>query len=115
MTGGPLPLALLGWKELRRNTLRGFATVRLGRSLKIADVAVHCSHGKRWASLPGKPMLDRDGNPKRNEAGKVVYSPVLEWSDKETADRFSGGVVELVERAHPGATTAAAGDLEGAR
>ena len=78
-----MPVSLLAWKSVKKNTLRGFATVRLGASLSIKDVAVHTMNCKRWASLPSKPMLDADGNAKRNEAGKVQYVPVLEWLDPE--------------------------------
>ena len=89
---------------MQRNSLRGFARVRLGKTLIISDVAVHCSHGKRWAQLPSKPQLDRDGNPKRNEAGKIAYVPILEWTDRDAADRFSEAVIGAVERENPGAT-----------
>jgi len=101
-----MPLSLLAWKAVTKNTLRGFATVRLGKALSIKDVAVHTSHGKRWASLPSKPMMDAAGNVKKNDQGKTQYVPILEWLDRETADRFSEGVIEAVEREHPGATEA---------
>ena len=99
-----MPLTLLAWKPLNKNTLRGFATVRLGKALSIKDITLHASHGKRWASLPSKPMMDAGGNVKKNDQGKVQYVPILEWLDRETADKFSEGVIEAVEREHPGAT-----------
>lgn len=101
-----MPVSLLAWKSVKKNTLRGFATVRLGAALSIKDVSVHVSHGKRWASLPSKPMIDGDGNTKKNEGGKVQYVPILEWLDRDTADRFSNGVIAAVEREHPGETSA---------
>ena len=103
---GPMPVSLIAWKAVVRNTLRGFAAVRLGSALSIKDVAVHCSHGKRWAQLPSKPMLNADGSVMRNEAGKIRYVPLLEWLDKGAADRFSEGVIHAVEREYPGATDA---------
>jgi hypothetical protein len=101
-----MPVALLDWKPMARNSLRGFAAVRLGKSLKICDIAVHCAHGKRWAQMPGKPQVDKDGLVRRNNDGKIQYTPILSWLDKETADRFSEGVIQAVEAAHPGATEA---------
>jgi len=100
-----LRLALLAWKSTPRGSLRGFATVRLGKSLKITDVIVLCSNGKRWANMPAKPQIDKDGNVARDDRGKIKYVPIVEWMDKESADRFSEAVIEAVEREHPGQTS----------
>lgn len=96
-----MPIALLAFKALSRNTLKGFATVRLGRSLTIKDVAVHVSHGRRWAALPSKPMVDGQGNAKRDDKGKIQYTPLLEWADRDAANRFSEAVCGAVEREYP--------------
>lgn len=109
MSTPAMPVTLMGFKGLARNTLRGFATVRLGRSLTIKDVSVHVSHGKRWASLPSKPVLDASGNAKRNDAGKVQYTPILEWADREAANRFSEAVCAAVEGEYPEAFADEAG------
>ena len=101
-------VSLLAWKPFPKNSLRGFATVRLGKSLSVKDVAVHCSHGRRWAQLPAKPKVGADGMAMKNEAGKIQYVPILEWTNREAADAFSEAVIEAVEREHPGATTAEA-------
>jgi len=103
-----MPVALLEWKPMVRNTLRGFAKVRLGKAMVMRDVAVHCSSGKRWAQAPSKPVIDREGLAKKDDRGKIQYVPVIEWADRETADSFSEGVIEAVEREHPGATSAEA-------
>jgi len=96
-----MQVSLLDWKPMQRNSLRGFASVRLGRSLVIKDVTVHCSHGRRWAGLPGKPLLQSDGTAKLGSNGKPTYVPVMEWNTKDAADRFSEAVIEAVEREHP--------------
>jgi hypothetical protein len=101
-----MPVSLISWKSIQKNSLRGFAKVRVGKALVINDVSVHCSHGKRWASLPSKPLINADGTAKTGENGKVVYVPVMEWADRETAYSFSSGVIEAVEREHPGVTQA---------
>ena len=102
-----LPVSLLAWKPMDRNSLRGFARIRLGKSMIISDVAVHCSHGRRWAQPPAKAQLDKDGIAKRDEKGKVAYVPVIEWTDRDASDRFSEAVIAAVEREHPGATESA--------
>ena len=100
-----MQISLTDWREVKRNSLRGFASVRVG-GLIIKDVAVHNSFNKRWAALPSKPIIDRDGQAKRGDNGKVQYVPILEWSRRELSDEFSSSVIEAVEREHPGATEA---------
>lgn len=100
-----MQVSLLSWKSMPRNSLRGFATIRLGKSLSIKDVAIHSSHGRRWAQLPSKPMIDRDGAPQRDDKGKIKYVPLLEWLDRAVADDFSNSVIQAVEREYPGQTS----------
>lgn len=100
-----MQISLTDWREMKRNSLRGFASVRIG-GLLVKDIAVHNSYGKRWAQLPAKPIIDRDGHAKKNDQGKTQYVPVLEWTRRELADDFSNSVVEAIEREHPGATEA---------
>jgi hypothetical protein len=76
------------------NTLVGFATVIVPElHLRVHDVTVHTSHGKRWIGLPGKAWIDRDGTAKRGENGKVIYGPVLEFTDTATRTAFSDRVI----------------------
>jgi hypothetical protein len=97
-------LTVLGWKPKSSGSLRGFADIKLPNGLTIFGVGVFCANGRCWATLPGKPMLDRDGNAMREPAtNKLKYSQVLEWPDKQTSDRFSAAVVDAVEAQHPGA------------
>ncbi len=100
-----MQISLTEWREMRRNSLRGFATVRIG-GLVVRDITVHNSHGKRWASFPSKPLLTPDGAARRDDAGKIKYVPVLEWSRRELSDEFSEAVIEALEREHPGSTAA---------
>ncbi len=101
----PMPVTLLTWRSITRNTLRGFASVRLGAALKIHDIAVHRhSEGRAWAALPSKPVLMQDGSVKRGDNGKPVYAPILEWADRAASDRFSEAVIAAIEAGNPGAT-----------
>jgi hypothetical protein len=61
--------------------------------LKIIDLSVHQKHESRWASLPAKAQIDRSGNVRRDDRGKVAYTPVLEFTDKATRSAFSEGVI----------------------
>jgi len=95
----PMPVTLLSWRPIVKGALRGFATVQVGRSLKIADVSVLCSNGKLWASLPSKPLIG-DGKALLDDRGKQRYVPILEWTDKQAAGRFSEAVVAAIRAEH---------------
>jgi hypothetical protein len=109
-TWGPRPeirqarpkIRLISWKPLVKNSLRGFATIELPIGLKVVDCPVLVSSGKAWASLPTKPVLDRDGKHLKPD-GKPQYSAILEWKSRDLADRFSETVVELVLVEYPDA------------
>jgi hypothetical protein len=55
-----------------------------------------------WATLPGKPQVDKHGQPKRDANGKLACVAMLDWESRELRDRFSEEVVELVRARHPG-------------
>jgi hypothetical protein len=101
--GQPRPkIRLISWKPLIKNSLRGFATIELPIGLKVVDCPVLVSNGKAWASLPTKPVLDRDGKRVKPD-GKPQYSAILEWKSRDLADRFSQSVVQLVLAEYPDA------------
>lgn len=96
-------MTLEGFKPLRKGSLIGFASVKLPIGLVITDIPICTSHGKSWAALPSKLMVDRDGQPMVDSAGKRKYVPILSWSDRETSNKWSEAVIALVNEAHPGA------------
>lgn len=75
----------------------------LPNGLNIDDVAVHVSGGRRWATLPGKPMIDGEGRALRDERGKVKYALPIRWSTHSLASEFGRRVIELVHQQHPSA------------
>ena len=81
-----VPVVLLDWKPIAKGALRGFAAVRLGRSLIIRDLAILHSNGRAWVGLPGKPIIGADGTAARDASGKQRYVTILEWSDRAAAD-----------------------------
>jgi hypothetical protein len=93
-------MRLAAWRPMRKNSLRGFATVALPIGLKIFDIPVLCSNGKYWAALPSKPQIDKEGKHKTDINGKPAYVPVLEWRDRELSNR-SDAVIALVRDQYP--------------
>jgi hypothetical protein len=93
-------MRLISWKPLIKGSLRGFVSVELPIGLKLIDCPVLIGPNGPWASLPSKPVLDREGRHARPD-GKPQFAPVLEWRSRELGDRFSAAVVALVRAADP--------------
>jgi hypothetical protein len=88
----------------RSNTLVGFCTVVVPElHLRVFDCPVHEKNGKRWISLPAKPLVDRDGVVKRGDNGKIIYIPVLEFTDRPTREAFSDRVIATLLEFAPAA------------
>jgi hypothetical protein len=84
------------FKPFRKNTLFGFAEILIAEiGLRIKDVTVFEKNGKRWASLPSKPML-KDNALIRDADGKGQYVNMLEFSDRDVRDAFSTAVIRAV-------------------
>jgi hypothetical protein len=91
------------WKSLNRNTLRGFAVVRIQElHLIIRDVAVHEKNGRRWAQLPAKPQI-KDGAIVKDATGRSQYFPIMEFSGREVQDAFSAAVINAIQARDPNA------------
>ena len=96
-------ITCLEWRPLDRNTLRGFAHIRVNAwQLDINGLAVHQKNGKRWAQLPARPQLDKAGDLIK-DGERIRYATVLQFSDRHIADRFSDAVVHAVEQKIGGA------------
>jgi hypothetical protein len=91
---------LISWRPLQKGSLRGFCNIELPSGLVLRDISVHISHGKAWAGLPAKPVIDSGGRHHIVD-GKKQYAPIAEWKSKALRDGFSDRVVSLVRDAHP--------------
>lgn len=98
-----LTLECVAWRPLRRNTLAGFAQIRIvDMRLTILDVALHNKGESHWAALPGKPQV-RDGMLVRDDAGKIQYVPLFEFDTAEVRTAFARAAVAAVLELHPDA------------
>ena len=98
MTGADKPAVLCtAWKPYEKNTLRGFADLWLRAvRLHVRGCAVHEKNGKRWVQLPARPQLDTAHNLVRDAAGKIQYATILQFDDREVADRFNAAALEAI-------------------
>jgi hypothetical protein len=87
----------LAFKPLDKNTLRGFARIRIRElHLIVNDVTLHEKGASLWAGLPARPQV-RDGAVVTDERGKIAYAAVLEFETRAASDAFSDAVWRAVE------------------
>lgn len=90
------------FRPMTRNSLRGFARVRMPSGVVFHDVAIYAKGDEAWASPPSKPAIGRDAT-QIKRGGKPVWQPVVSFASKEVRDRFSEAVIGALRVAHPGA------------
>jgi hypothetical protein len=81
------------FKAVTRNSLRGFARVRLPSGMILHDVVVHHSGETWWAGPAARPVPDK--------AGKSTWQPIVTFVSKELRDRFSASVIAALHISHP--------------
>ena len=89
------------WRPMRKGALLGFAKVEMPSGMIISDVTILTGERGTWASPPSKPMVSRDGVALTDDAGKLRYSPIIEFVSKEVRNRFSEAVVAGLRAAYP--------------
>ena len=94
------------FRPLVKNSLRGFARVRLPSGMVLHDVAVHVRNDRTWVSPPGRPAIGRDGTQMKDQAGKLVFSPTVSFADRPTSDRFTAMVLAALQASNPEAFAA---------
>jgi hypothetical protein len=97
---GKLSVKVEAFKPIRSNALFGFADLLIPEiRLKIKAVAILQSHDRRWAALPAKPQLNKDGCAIVDDRGKRQYTNVLQFADRTKSDAFSERVIAaLIEQ-----------------
>jgi hypothetical protein len=104
MSAGKLSIQVEAFKPLRSNTLFGLCTFVIPEvRLRVIDATVHQSHGRRWIGLPAKPQIDRDGQLRRDHRGKILYTPVIIFTDRATSDAFSQRAIAALLKGCPDA------------
>jgi hypothetical protein len=101
---GKFTVHVEAFKPRVASTLRGFCTITIPElRLRIHNVGVHEKGDARWIGLPAKPQIDRSGCVRKDERGKTLYVPILEFTDKATRDAFSARVIQSLLEFAPSA------------
>jgi hypothetical protein len=100
--GEPPLIRLLSFHPLTKGALCGFATIEIiSCGLRMRDLPVLVGRNGAWANLSSKPQIDKDGRQKIGADGKPAYAAILEWRDRDLANRFSDAVVAAVRHQDP--------------
>ena len=103
----------LAWKPLPRGSMLGFADLQLDSGLIIKGATLLESNGRRWCNPPGRPQLDADRKPMLDDAGKLIYSVVLDFATKALRTRWSDEAVKAIEEFQKSTTPVEAGVVNG--
>jgi DNA-binding cell septation regulator SpoVG len=87
--GGKRSIQVTGWKPLVKNTLRGFLSVNLPSGMVIHNVTVHEKGEGRWVGMPSREWVNQDG--------AKQYSPLIEFVDRRTANKFRDLVLDALD------------------
>jgi hypothetical protein len=88
------PFQVGAFAPLHKNSLRGFVSIEVPRlHLKINDLTVNEAGATRWIGMPARALIGPDGALLRDHRGKIVYAPVLAFTDATARDDFSARVI----------------------
>jgi hypothetical protein len=81
------------FKAVTRNSLRGFARIRMPSGMIFHDVVVHHS-GETWWAAPAARLVP-------DKAGKSSWQSIVTFASKAIRDRFSTSVITALRISHP--------------
>ena len=99
-----LTVQIDGFRAHRSGSLVGFVDITIIElSLRIRDATVHQKNESRWISMPARAQITSDGTVRRNDQGKIAYTPVLEFTRRRTREAFSARAIEALLDRFPAA------------
>ena len=94
------------WQPFRNaaGTVLGYLDVELPSGMVINGSKLMVGpNGKHWVAMPSERQLDRDGNPRLDDNGKQLWSPIVEFATRDARGRFSELVLAALRQQYPGA------------
>lgn len=89
------------FKPIRKNSLLGFAKVRMPSGLIFNDCPVCTTNGKVWASPASKPAMTSAGTQLIGANGKPVWQHIVDFASKELRGKWSDAVIAALRQSHP--------------
>jgi hypothetical protein len=92
------------FKAAERNTLRGWARVRMPSGMVLHDVGIFYDRDsdRAWVSAPSKAIVGRDGVQMRSaKDSKPLYTPAVSFETKALYQKFSDAAIAALRLAYP--------------
>jgi hypothetical protein len=86
------------FKAIRKNSLLGFAKVRMPSGLVFNDCPVCTTNGKVWASPASKPAMTAAGTQLIGANGK---QHIVGFASTELRNKWSDAVIAALRQSHP--------------
>jgi len=105
------PVKIRQWRPYQNaaGTVLGYLDPQLPSGMIICGCKLmRGQNGKRWIALPAIKQFDQNGEPLLDANGKQIWSPVVEFTDRNARERFTGLVLDALRRQYPDAL----GELE---
>jgi hypothetical protein len=84
-------IIISNYRPINKNTLQGTFDLKFrAMNLIIKGCMWHITNGRDWIAFPSKEYTQN---------GERKYQNILDWGDRDTADRFYAAVVPLVKSA----------------
>jgi hypothetical protein len=87
----PANFRISNWKPFEKNTLRGFFTLTLPSGMVLHQCSYFVKGDSRWIGLPSQKFAKKDGS--------VTYTPMVEFTSREVADKFRDQAVAALDLA----------------
>jgi DNA-binding cell septation regulator SpoVG len=88
------------WVSHRSGARLGFCSVQLASGMLIHDIRIMTGKNGLWCAMPAQRQLDVDGRPRLDANNKPMFNQIIEFKDRQTADRFNAMVIALVRAEH---------------
>ena len=77
------------YKSYHKGSLSAFFSVTLPSGLIIHECKLFEKEGRRWIGLPSRAFTGKDGG--------TAYAPILEFAQREAADKFRDAVLLAID------------------
>jgi hypothetical protein len=79
------------WRPFVKNTLVAFFTITTPAGMVIHGCTLHRKDSARWVGMPAQKFAKEDGS--------TSFTPVIEFANRATADRFRDSVLLAIDAA----------------
>jgi len=100
--GGMANDAAIDWlrAEIGVGVLLGRTKVLLPNGLEIDGIGLfRRKDGARWAQMPSEAVRNPEGEPVKDERGKLRYRTAVGWTSRGLQERFSQAIFDWIEAA----------------